>query len=62
MQQITDRLLDMDIYQSVYADVHLVGFLSDAYIRVLRFSRTTIQYFEGSGVSKFHFRGFLLNE
>lgn len=54
MQQITDRLPDMDIYQSVYADARLGECLSKAYIKVICFARTTIEYFEGSGVGEFH--------
>lgn len=52
MQHITDRLPDLDIYQSVYADAHLGRLLADAYVHVICFSRSSIEYFESHGYSE----------
>lgn len=49
MQQIADRLPDVNIYQKVYAEPVLGGMILTAYVNVVRFSRIATDYYQGSG-------------
>jgi hypothetical protein len=52
MQQITDRLPEIDIYQRIYADTMLGEMLAKAYVQVISLSQSAIDYLQSPGYSK----------
>ncbi|KAK9794104.1 hypothetical protein SCARD494_05681 [Seiridium cardinale] len=49
MQQITDQLPNVDIYQHIYADPQLGEMLANVYVQIMRFAREAIEYAQGHG-------------
>ncbi|KAJ2898398.1 hypothetical protein MKZ38_003950 [Zalerion maritima] len=54
LDQMTDRLPEMDIYQRIYnPDQVLARLLADVFVKVIVFSREATQFFQGHGTSRF---------